>query len=117
MTSQEQPVERRDVTRLDPDKITEIALGLAQGRYFSATEAPDDLLGAIFLPVTLGGLDHLKIDQIGNIVEELSKAGPRSINGYPIFFSCQVIHKDDWAVIVERATKAFEAMQAAAGGA
>jgi hypothetical protein len=34
--------------------------------------------------------------QIGCIWEYLSKAGPRGINGYPIFFSMHFMHVDDW---------------------
>lgn len=33
---------------------------------------------------------------IGVVWEWLSKAGPRSINGYPIFFSCRLMHREDW---------------------
>lgn len=36
---------------------------------------------------------------VGEIGEWLSKAEPRSINGYPIFFSFMLIGKEDWARI------------------
>lgn len=42
---------------------------------------------------------------LGEIGEHVSKAGPRSINGYPMFFSMRAIHKDDWV----RIRKAVEA--------
>lgn len=44
---------------------------------------------------------------IGLIYEYLDKAGPRSINGYPIFFSMRIMHRDDWA----RAARAIEREQ------
>jgi hypothetical protein len=40
---------------------------------------------------------------LGVIWEWMAKAGPRSINGYPIFFSCRLMHRDDWT----RAEKAI----------
>jgi hypothetical protein len=35
------------------------------------------------------------IENIGMVYEENSKAGPRSINGYPIFFGCKIVSKED----------------------
>jgi hypothetical protein len=36
------------------------------------------------------------ISNIGVIYEWMEKAGPRSVNGYPTFFSCRLLHKEDW---------------------
>ena len=44
-----------------------------------------------------------KLDQLGVIYEWMSKAGPRAINGMPTFFSCRLMHKEDW----ERARQAI----------
>jgi hypothetical protein len=33
---------------------------------------------------------------LGVIWEWMDKAGPRAINGYPIFFSCRIMHAEDW---------------------
>jgi hypothetical protein len=55
------------------------------------------------MPIGLGGLGGVDVDQIGAIIEYLDKAGERSINGYPIFMSCRVVHKDDWAQVAEKA--------------
>lgn len=35
------------------------------------------------------------IRNIGMIYEDYSKAGPRSMNGYPMFMSCQLVSIDD----------------------
>ena len=43
--------------------------------------------------------DHLEQQykqQLGLIWEYWDKSLPRSINGYPIFMSCRVMHIDDW---------------------
>ena len=35
------------------------------------------------------------LEEIGMLYEDHSKAGPTSINGYPIFMSCKLLSKDD----------------------
>lgn len=53
------------------------------------------------------------LSDIGVIGEEIHKAEPCSINGYPIFFSFTTIHKDDWGrirVAVNREIKARDEM-------
>lgn len=57
------------------------------------------LAGNVFLPLQLGILKDLNeenIKQIGTIWEWKSKASTISINGYPMFFSCRIMHMDDW---------------------
>lgn len=34
------------------------------------------------------------------LYEDFSKAGPRSMNGYPCFTSCSYLTKDDWNIFV-----------------
>ena len=59
-----------------------------------------EMAGMIFMPLALGVLSQYNADslkQIGCIWEYNSAAGPRSINGYPIFFSLRLMHVDDGA--------------------
>lgn len=51
----------------------------------------------------LSGFHLGRLSDIGLIYEDLGKAGPRSINGYPIFWSFCILNKSDW----ERARKAI----------
>jgi hypothetical protein len=108
-----EPVSLRDVVRLEPDEINQMVIDLAQNRLVVASALPPDMLPMVYMPLGLGLLAGLDGAQIGNIVEHIDKAGPRSINGYPMFMSCKVIHKDDWSVITERALKAMNAFDAA----
>jgi len=39
-------------------------------------------------------------DQIGVVWEWNSESLPRSINGYPIFMSCRIMHKEDWEEVL-----------------
>jgi hypothetical protein len=97
------------------DEIKTTVLGLVHGRIFCASQAPPNLLGSIFLPLGLGGINGVDVKTIGNIIEDFDKAGPRSVNGYPMFLSCRLVHVDDWKVITDRALKAQAAIDAAVG--
>lgn len=59
-----------------------------------------DSFGAIL------ALGHAQIKEwlpnIGLIYEEYAKAAPRAINGRPMFFSCQFLHKADVEFFIKR---------------
>ena len=87
------------------EELKQIAVDIYEGRIFtdrSISEGCD--AGMVFLPVILGafkdeseeGLKDIKL-----IFEYMDKAGPRSINGMPMFFSCQVLRTDDFKKMSE----------------
>ncbi len=45
---------------------------------------------------------------VGVIYEHYAKAGPRGINGYPMFMSCLILHREDWKIIREAAAREAE---------
>lgn len=49
----------------------------------------------------LGGFSQGRMSDLGVIYEEYGKAGPRAVNGYPIFWSFRILNRSDW----ERARK------------
>lgn len=100
------------IPRLDDAEITEIAAGIVKGRIFTAAQVPRDMLRVVFLPLISDDIDW---PNLGNVVEDISKAAELSVNGLPMFLSCRLIHKDDWSVIGARAIKAQEALDAALG--
>ena len=58
-------------------------------------------LKTIFPVLLLAGEEFLtkmfeQRDTLGCIWEYRSKAAPRMVNGYPMFFSCHLMHQDDW---------------------
>jgi hypothetical protein len=53
------------------------------------------LLHHVFIPLALGGLDNIDPNDVGLIYEYYDKSGPRSINGYPTFFSMYLLNKKD----------------------
>jgi len=48
------------------------------------------------------------IGNIGMLYEDMSKTGPTSINGYPVFFSCKIVSKEDGAKFIEMYNKYIE---------
>jgi hypothetical protein len=106
----------REIERLTEDDIKDLVRGLVAGRFFVGSELNDDshMIDMVFLPLLFMDVDW---ENVGNIIEDISKASSSAINGYPIFMSCRIIHKDDWAVVVERTIKARKALDAAVEGA
>ena len=45
---------------------------------------------------------------VGVIYEHYAKAGSRGINGYPMFMSCLILHREDWKIIREAADREVE---------
>lgn len=100
------------VPKMTDDQIRQFVNDLCEDRIFTDRHLhPRDsnLLSMIFMPLALGLFkDHSKEEieklQIGGFWEYYEKAGPRSINGYPIFFSCHIIGQKD----LERALAAYK---------
>lgn len=87
--------------RLDQDQIKELAEDIFKSSVFTERHINENdvrLLQSIFMPLVLGALSGITEEQqkqVGMIYEYLEKAGPRSVNGYPVFFSMKILHIDD----------------------
>lgn len=100
--------------RLTPEEISSVAKEYQAGHIFGSWQIPDtqaDLLPSIFMVLIF--LDEIAVKEIQATkavycYEHMSKAGPRSINGYPIFMSCRLIHKEDVELILEKTRKIEE---------
>jgi hypothetical protein len=74
------------------------------------------MLSSVFLPLIFGGVhlyNYLQYNHITCVYEEYDKAGPRGINGYPMFSSCQMLNIDDHKKLLTYLKKyeaAFEAV-------
>jgi hypothetical protein len=74
----------------------QLALDIMDGKVFGSWNLdPDEarnVIGMIFLPLSLGA----NVPKgVAHIYEYLSQAGPRAINGNPIFMSFRVLLKED----------------------
>lgn len=87
--------------------LRQLAMDMANGLVFTSDqvrESSQDMLGLIFVPLIFMPDEHreaLVKAEIVMIYEYISKAGPRSINGYPIFMSCLMLDKRDAARVWE----------------
>jgi hypothetical protein len=86
--------------RTDAD-LKQIAEDLYSGKIFCDQHLENyEQLRFVFMPLGLGGAEFLQtlIDAKAKFIfEYLDKAGPRSVNGYPSFFSFQYLNGEDVA--------------------
>lgn len=90
-------------------ELQEIAVGVATNEIFTDKHvAPGDirLITTIFAPLGfLGRKELLKMQRRcrpGLIYAPMKLAGPRSINGYPIFFEMHLLHPDDATIVWDK---------------
>ena len=95
--------EALQLLRLSDDELRRFVDDYVSDRIFTSAHLRDEeaarMLPMIFLPVALGCFSKTRPDslkQIGVVWEYLHKAGPRGINGRPVFFSMNLLHIDDW---------------------
>ena len=94
--------------RMSDEELKRFVLDFCDGRIFSSghiAESDLSLLPSIFMVLIFMEFSEAYYDHVGLIWERLSEAAPTSINGYPCFFSCHVMHKLDW----ERVRKVISA--------
>lgn len=103
--------------KLEEEYLSQLAKDIATGKvfcsYFIPEEQQQGILGVVFMPLFLGALKEYteeEIKNIGFIYEYYEKSMSRSINGYPIFYSCGFVNKEDAAKIFERVKKITEVL-------
>lgn len=87
------------------ENMRQIASDLYSNKIFCDRQlsSPSDM-GMVFMPLIFAGEDlhnQLINDPPGMIFEYYDKAGPRSVNGMPIFMSCQIVSQKDTERIFE----------------
>jgi len=84
---------------MDDKDLRKLARDAAEGRVFFASQvAEQDVVSMVFMPLLfLSKEDAAKMEQEGviDVYQYLDQAGPRCINGYPIFMSMCTITKPD----------------------
>ena len=81
-------------------ELRELALQIRAGTVFTDRSIPEDqlesMLPMVFMPLGLMAkdeLDRLREDGPYMLYEHISAAGPRSMNGCPMFFSFRYLRK------------------------
>ena len=90
------------------DELKQLAIDALEDRVFTSIHLERDgnieMLRQVFLPLALGALREMtedRVDKINLIYEYISKAGPHSINGYPMFFTMNILFEDDAKIFWE----------------
>lgn len=96
------------------DELKALAMDIVDGKVFTdqmLTSGVD--IPMVFMPIILGGLKELTEEEkkdVAMIYEYLDKAGPRSINGNPCFFSLRILFREDFEVMYKFA-KEYEELK------
>lgn len=100
---------------MSEEELRKLAVDYVEGKIFTTFHfnkhdiESGDMVGLVFMPLLLGGASFAH--DAWMLYEYYSEAGPRSINGYPIFFSMRkVIQKD--APAFRLYVKEYEEMKA-----
>ena len=89
------------ISRLSPQELSTFIEDMINNKIFCLHHIREEEMlrmgSMVFMPIAFGAKFSPEEEQnIGTIYEYWDQAGPRSINGYPCFFSMRVLHKDDW---------------------
>ncbi len=103
----------------DNKELKKIAMDLVDGkiftdRHFRQGEA-ERMAQLVFMPLALMDEQQVPLfmaEQPHLIYEYYDKAGPRAVNGYPIFFSMQWLRKDETFIMFKHYDKLAEIKKA-----
>lgn len=95
-----------DYKPLTCEEIKKLADDIYKGMVFTDRhiQNPDDI-SRVFIPLALlkkEQIEELKVDSPGLIYEYMDKAGPRSINGMPMFCSFRFLSQEDAKKVNEK---------------
>lgn len=103
-----------------PEEIGKLAERIVRGEIFTDCHIhPNDresMTLSVFMVLALGGLEGVDPEDIGMLWEENSKAAPRSVNGYPCFFSVHLVNREDAAKVWTKVHAMDAALKAAKEG-
>lgn len=110
--------EQATYTKKTSEEIKQLASDFLAGRLFSTDhirlEELEQMTTTVFMVLLFSGPDFaswLKDNDITFVYEYLDKAGPTSINGYPIFFSARFLNGEDHRRMLALAEKLETAVQ------
>ena len=90
------------------DEINALAEDIYMNRVFTSNHIRQgdlNMLPVIFVPIIFADKKFIELmqkDAPGMIYEHLSEAGPRSVNGYPTFFSFHIVSQEDAKKVWEK---------------
>lgn len=97
------------------EELKRVALGILSGTIFTSQGLGEHELPLVFMVLGFmdqDSLDRMKEAEITLLYEDISKAGPRSINSMPMFSSCHQLSRSDHLRLNEMIKKLQEAINA-----
>ena len=94
--------------KLTDDEINALAEDIYRDRVFTSDHLRQgdlNMLPVIFVPLVFADkkmIEKMQKDAPGMIYEHFSEAGPRSVNGYPTFFSFHIVSQEDAKKVWEK---------------
>lgn len=82
-------------------ELKQIAVDIFENKIFTNRHiAQEDmkLVSSLFMPIALGAFSSWteeELQDIGLIYEYMTEAAPRNVNGYPSFFSMQILSNEE----------------------
>lgn len=107
----------KSVPNRGPEFLSQLAKDIATNLVFTDQHIRDgelDNLRSIFMPIALGGFAECTkeyVKDIGMFYEYYDKAAPRSVNGYPCFFSVRLLSIHDTKIVFEKVNKIRDIME------
>lgn len=105
------------LTRKTAEELEALAAGIVRNEIFTDRHiAPHDLRLTTIIFAPLGFMDRKQLlrlqrkERPGMMYAPISKAGPRGINGYPMFFELHMVHPEDAEIIWRRVTILLKAV-------
>ena len=89
------------------EELKQIAKDMLADKIFTNAhirEGDEHLLATIFMPFVFMDekqRDELEAKGVKVLFEYLSEAGPRAINGYPMFMTCKYMTGEEWDKVYE----------------
>lgn len=111
MSEQELPFPEAKLPRQKTDEeLRQLCIDVYGGKVFTDRDCkrPEDI-GMVFMVIGLAGIEAETEPAL--IYEYFDKAGPRSVNGMPIFMSCNVMNQADFNVWLPMFLKYAEQQQ------
>lgn len=81
------------ISRLKTDELKKLAVDFHHGHIFTNRDIaqPNLFLHSVFMPLIFMKFSKKDAECVGLIYEYLDKAGPRSINGMPMFYELSLL--------------------------
>jgi hypothetical protein len=99
------------VPLMEDAEIRKLALDIVEDKVFHSNmidESENVTMQMVFMPLLFLKEDTVEITDIGLLYEYNDKAGVRGINGYPVFSSMRMVHKDNTDTLQSYITELLE---------